>query len=170
MFIRHITHATVLGALLLCWAPMSSASSLLGIYAGIAAGHAEIKDTSPKQDSTTSKVYAGYRILGPIAVEVSNVDLGDYYSGAATVDGIAADLVLFLPAGPINLFAKAGIFNWNVDYNGAAPAESGTDSKTGMGVEYNMLLNIDLRVEWEHYSSVSDSDINMLSVGLNIAF
>jgi len=172
-----IKHYTILATFLvttLMWTTTSSAASLLGIYAGAGVGQAEIENTSPTEDSTANKAYAGYRILGPIAIEVARVDLGEYYSDVVTIDGIAVDAVLYLPAGLVNVFAKAGMFNWNVDYSGAIPEESGTDSKFGFGVEYNLLLNIDFRLEWEKYTGVGgttiNQDISMISAGVNIAF
>ena len=143
------------------------------IYAGVSAGKAEIVDLTPTDDDTAAKVYAGYRILGPIAVEVAQVDLGKYYSDAIAIDGTSVDAVLYLPAGLVNVFAKAGLFNWNADYTGGL-TESGTSSKFGFGVEYNLLLNIDFRLEWETYTDVMDTttttDITVLSAGVNIAF
>jgi len=172
-----IKHYTILATFLvttLMWTTTSSAASLLGIYAGASVGQAEIENTSPTLDSTTNKVYAGYRILGPIAIEVARVDLGEYGTAPTSIDGIAVDAVLYLPAGLVNVFAKAGMFDWNVDYNGFLPAESGTDSKFGFGVEYNLLLNIDFRLEWEKYTGVGgttiNQDISMISAGVNIAF
>lgn len=172
-----IKHYTIIGTFListLMWSATSSAASLLGIYAGASVGQAEIENTSPTLDSTTYKAYAGYRILGPIAVEVAQVDMGDFGPLPTSVDGISVDAVLYLPAGLVNVFAKAGMFNWNVDYNGFLPAESGTDSKFGFGVEYNLLLNIDFRLEWEKYTGVGgttiNQDISMISAGVNIAF
>ena len=172
-----IKHITLLGTLListLTWSTASSAASLLGIYAGASVGKAEIANSDPKDDSTANKAYAGYRIFGPIAIEVARVDLGEYGSLPTSIDGIAADAVLYLPAGPINLFAKAGMFNWNVDYNGFLPAETGTDSKFGFGLEYNIFLNIDFRLEYEKYTGVGgttiNEDISMISAGVNIAF
>jgi len=151
-----------------------SASSLLGIYAGASAGKAEVDNTSPTLDSTASKVYAGYRVLGPIAIEVARVDLGEFGNLPIKVDGTSADIVLYLPAGPVNVFAKAGVFNWNVDYNGFLPADSGTDSKVGFGIEYNALLNLDLRLEYETYSGVGGTtvgeDISVIFAGVNVAF
>lgn len=173
----NIKQYTILGTFListLMWSATSSAASLLGIYAGASAGQAEIENTSPTQDSTANKVYAGYRILGPVAIEVARVDMGEFGTLPVSIDGIAVDAVLYLPAGPVNVFAKAGVFNWNVDYNGALPAESGTDSKFGFGVEYNLLLNIDMRLEWETYTGIGgttiNEDISVISLGANIAF
>jgi len=158
----------------LLWSTSSLASSILGVYAGLSVGKAEIENTSPALDDTATKVYVGYRILGPLAFEVARVDLGEFGSLPIAIDGIAADAVLYLPAGPINVFAKAGLFNWNADYNGAVPAGSGTDTKFGFGLEYNLLLNIDFRLEYEKYSGVGgtviNEDINMISAGVNIAF
>ena len=158
----------------LLWSSTSSASSILGIYAGASVGRAEIANTSPKLDSTATKVYAGYRILGPIAIEVARVDLGEFGATPIKIDGVSADAVLYLPAGLINVFAKAGVFNWNADYNGTTPANNGVDAKFGFGAEYNLLLNVDLRFEWEKYSGVGganiNEDISMLSLGVNIAF
>ena len=172
----HIKQYAISGAFFiatLMWSAASSAS-ILGIYAGVSVGQAEIENSSPTEDSTASKVYAGYRILGPIAIEVARVDLGEFGTLPVSIDGTALDVVLYLPAGPINVFAKAGVFSWNVDYNNFIPAESGTDSKFGVGVEYNLLLNVDLRLEWETYTGVGgttiNEDINVISIGANIAF
>lgn len=165
--------AAIILLVLLSWAP-SVFASIFGIYAGASAGRAELTDASPKEDSTSAKVYAGYRFFGPLAIEAARVDLGEYGVLPTSIDGTSVDLVLYLPAGPINVFAKAGMFNWNVDYNGALPAESGTDAKSGLGIEYNLLLNMDLRLEWEHYTGVGgntlDTNINVISAGVNVVF
>ncbi len=174
MNIRQNTLLGIFFIFSLMWSAASSASSLLGIYAGASVGRAEVANTSPKLDSTATKVYAGYRILGPLAIEVAKVNLGEFGSTPVKIDGVSADAVLYLPAGLINVFAKAGVFNWNADYNGTIPANNGVDSKFGFGVEYNLLLNVDMRVEWEKYSGVGGANINenisLLTIGVNIAF
>lgn len=173
MTIKPLTLTRIIFLFLLSWSFASSAS-VLGIYAGASAGKAEFKNSTAKEDSSTGKAYAGYRFLGPLALEVARVDLGEYGTTPVSIDGTSADLVLYLPAGPINVFAKVGVFSWNVDYNGVLPSDDGIDSKQGFGVEYNLLLNLDLRLEWERYTGVGgstlDSDIDMISAGVNIVF
>lgn len=171
--VKHFSLMTVLLSTVLWTTPASA--SILGIYFGASAGQAEILDTSPKQDDTATKVYAGYRILGPIAVEVSQINFGEYYSGLASISGTSLDAMLYLPAGLVNIFAKVGYFAWKVEYTGGAfPEESGSSAKAGFGVEYNIFANIDFRLEWEQYKDIGDSpgevDMNFLSAGINIAF
>ncbi len=173
----NIKYYTTVGAFListLLW-PTAASASLLGIYAGASVGQAEILDTSPTEDDTGSKVYVGYRILGPLAVELSQVDLGTHYAGIISAGGTSLDAVVYLPAGLVNVFAKAGVFAWKVEYaGGTSPEETGTSAKFGFGVEYNIFANIDLRLEWEQYNELGDPpgpiDMTLISAGVNIAF
>lgn len=162
----------LLTLLLLSWSVTNASAGLLGLYAGASIGKAEIVDANPSQDDTATKIYAGYRFLGPLAIEVARVDMGEYYSGVIAVDGLAVDAVAYLPLGIATLFAKAGMFNWNVGYTGGL-SESGTDPKIGFGIEYNLLANIDLRVEYEKFSDIGDPpsvDMTLISAGVNISF
>lgn len=173
----NIKHYSIVGTFLitaLMWSTTTTAS-LLGIYAGASAGKAEVLDSNPTEDDTGAKVYAGYRILGPLAVELSQVDLGTHYSGIVSIGGTSLDAVLFLPAGPVNVFAKAGYFAWKVEYaGGVSPEETGSSAKFGFGVEYNLFANIDFRLEWEQYDDIGDppnpAEMTLISAGVNIAF
>lgn len=76
---------------LLCGFATNASAGLLGVYAGASVSQAEILD------ATATKIYAGYCVLGPLAIEVAKVDLGEYYSAVVTIDGLAVDAVAYLP-------------------------------------------------------------------------
>jgi len=151
----------------------NASAGLLGIYAGVGIGQSEITDLNPTDDDTGTKIYAGYRILGPLAIEVASVDMGKFYSDAISIDGISLDAVGYVPLGVVNVFAKAGLFSWKADYSGTLE-ETGTSAKYGIGIEYNLFTAVDLRVEYETYTDVMDttttSDITLISAGVNISF
>jgi hypothetical protein len=69
-------------------------------------------------DATGYKVILGWRPLDWLAVEGNYVDLGsgdDDVLGErveSEIDGLTLSAVGFLPVGPVDLFARAGIIDW----------------------------------------------------------
>lgn len=92
--------------LLLSWSVPNASAGILGIYAGASVGTSE---TEGGADDTATKLYAGYRVLGPLAIEVAQVDMGQY--GLTSIDGLSVDAVVYLPLGIVTVFAKAGMYN-----------------------------------------------------------
>ena len=157
---------------ILTYGSFSSAyAGLLGIYGGYSMGNSTTTNTTPSQTSSISKLYAGYRVLGPLAVEMSQNTLGTYASGLIKADGTSIDAVGFLPLGIVTVFAKAGILNWNVSVSGTP--ETGMSTKYGYGIEYGLFANIDLRLEYELYSKIGKSvpvDATAVTLGIGVAF
>src|SRR3954471_4232071 len=62
-------------------------------------------------DDTGFKAIAGFRPLDSFGVEVNYVDFGKVSENGATAeaDALSAYAVGFLPLGPVDLFAKAGL-------------------------------------------------------------
>ena len=105
-----------------------------GFYVGIGVGqfNIEIDDVddatstieSFDDDDTAMKAFTGYRFAPMFALEVDYLDLGettgDIGGGNVTakIDGIAPFAVLTLPAGPVELSAKAGylFYDVQIDY------------------------------------------------------
>lgn len=149
----------------------NATAGLLGIYAGIGAGPSETVDYTTNVDDTGVKIYAGYRILGPLAVEFATVDMADF--SGTTINGYSLDAVGYVPLGVVNVFAKAGLFSWTADYSGTLE-ETGTSAKYGVGVEYNLFTAVDFRLEYETYTDVMDgatmTDMTLISAGINISF
>jgi hypothetical protein len=150
-----------------------------GLYLGASLGDAniEIDDGLAQVDSddTGFKFIAGLRPLDWFAVEASYVNFGEAEDGplAAETDGISAFGVFFLPVGPVDVFAKGGLFSFDstveVDGLGDLRNEDGTDFAYGVGVQFR-LLSLGVRAEYEKFEIDDVEDANMLSIGVTYTF
>lgn len=169
-------------ALLATAALMASTASLAadnGIYVGASLGDANIDINQGiaqvDSDDTGFKFIAGLRPLDWFAVEASYVNFGEAEDGplAANADGISAFGVFFLPAGPVDVFAKGGLisFDTSVELDGGRDIfrEDGTDLAYGLGVQLR-LLSLGVRAEYEIFDIDDVEDANMLSIGVTYTF
>ena len=150
-----------------------------GIYLGASLGDANIEiDQGLAQvdsDDTGFKFIAGLRPLDWFAVEASYVNFGEAEDGAlaANADGISAFGVFFLPVGPVDVFAKAGLISFDtsieLDGFGDIYREDGTDLAYGVGVQFR-LLSLGVRAEYEKFDIDDVEDANMLSIGVTYTF
>ncbi len=155
-----------------------------GFYLGGSLGQSSIQWTEQavKFDGagTAYKIIAGLRPLDWLGVEVNYVDFGstDDSVGAINIKsegkGISAYAVGFLPVGPVDVFAKAGLVNWDASLSAPAlPAlsmnESGTDLSYGVGVQFR-LLSLSIRGEYEVFKIKELDDVNLFSIGLTWTF
>lgn len=169
--------AVLASALFLASAATMAADN--GIYLGASLGDANIEiDRGLAQidsDDTGFKFLAGLRPLDWFAVEASYVNFGEAEDGilAAETDGISAFGVFFVPVGPVDLFAKAGLISFDstveVDGLGTLLAEDGTDLAYGVGVQFR-LLSLGIRAEYEKFDIDDVEDANMLSIGVTYTF
>jgi hypothetical protein len=150
-----------------------------GIYIGASIGDANIDiDQGFAQvdsDDTGFKFIAGLRPLDWFGVEASYVNFGEAEDGplAANADGITAFGVFFLPVGPVDVFAKAGLISFDtsieLDGFGDIYREDGTDLAYGVGVQFR-LLSLGVRAEYEKFDIDDVEDANMLSIGVTYTF
>lgn len=143
--------------------------------------------SSSMDDSDTGyKLQLGYSFDKNWAVEGGYVDLGkfDYtarFTGGTARAQVKADawniaVVGTVPLGNnFSLFGKLGAARIKADFNASASpggstsdSESSTKGNWGVGGTYSFSDNIGLRAEWERFNT--DSDINLLSVGLVFKF
>lgn len=158
-----------------------------GFYLGGAVGQAgvdledEIEGSSFDYDasSTGFKVIAGWRFFDWLAVEGNYVDLGsgdDEVFGETLetdVNGVSVSAVGFLPVGPVDLFARVGVINWNAELSapslGLDVSDDGTDLAYGVGAQFRV-WSLSLRAEYERFD-ISDADtIDLVSLGLTWTF
>ena len=151
-----------------------------GFYLGASLGQSDVNiDSGPLEvdgDDTGFKLIAGFRPLDWFAVELNYVDFGDVDSdgGAfkAESDAISAYAVGFVPVGPVDLFAKAGVVKSDTSVNsdvGEAFKSDGTDFTYGAGVQFRF-LSLSARLEYEIFDVDDVNDLNLLSVGLTYTF
>lgn len=145
-----------------------------GFYLGGSVGGAttEVSEGSDSYDDndTAWKIFAGYHFLQFFAVEAAYRDLGspsDTISGsdvklsttAFDVAGLAG-----IPLGPIYLFGKLGVAQWDADLtvDGTKVSDDGTGYEAGIGISAD-IFKMQLRGEIE-YLDASDGAV-MYTVG-----
>ena len=169
------------------------AGSESGFYVGASLGTAEVEysDDSPdfsgvddidfEDDDTAYKIFGGYNFgLVPflnIAAEVAYVDFGSQEGRIAGIkgnkvelDAISAAGLVGFDLGPLGLFAKAGLVNWDGDIDTFAgdESESGTDPLYGVGAKVQ-LGPIAVRAEYERYD-LDKFRVDYYSVGAVYTF
>jgi OOP family OmpA-OmpF porin len=124
--------------------------------------------TIAHSDDNAWKLFAGWRLMPYLAVEGAYVNLGhpeDTFSATGSggrykvhMDGFAPAAIGTLPLGPIELFAKAGYFYYNVsltaNVSSAANAavessHSRSDFLYGGGVGVTFIDHLNIRAEYE---------------------
>ena len=155
-----------------------------GFYLGASLGQSSIQLTEQalKFDGTDTayKIIAGLRPVDWLGVEASYVDFGSPDDSVGGINiksdgtGISAYAVGFVPVGPVDVFAKAGLVNWDASLSAPAlPAlsmsESGTDFAYGVGVQFR-LLSLSIRGEYEVFRIEELDDVKLFSIGLTWTF
>lgn len=150
-----------------------------GIYIGASVGESGVQDDSVGYDANATgyKLIAGWRFLDWLAVEGNYVDFG---SGSdrvfdervkSSADGLSLSAVGFLPVGPVDLFARAGVIDWSADIKASGfpnYSDSGTDLTYGIGAQFRV-WSLSLRAEYEIFD-LGATDVDMLSVGVTWTF
>jgi hypothetical protein len=163
-----------------------------GIYIGASVGEsgveADLNPSLPNADfddgDTAYKLNVGWRILDWVAIEANYVDLGspkdtlqDNDGNDANIefdaDGINFSGLLFLPVGPIDLFARAGFISWDASLSqegiGEIGSDDGMDFSYGAGAQFRV-WSLSLRAEYERFDIGAADDVDMVSVGIMWTF
>lgn len=155
-----------------------------GFYLGGSVGRSNIQLEEQSLrfdgDDTAWKIIAGFRPLDWLGVEVNYVDFGkpDDSIGPARLEaestGISAFALGFLAVGPVDLFIKGGLVNWDATIRSPAlPAlsvdDDGTDFAYGAGVQFRV-WSLSVRGEYEVFDIDNVDDANLFSVGVTWTF
>ncbi|HLB84963.1 MAG TPA: outer membrane beta-barrel protein [Steroidobacteraceae bacterium] len=159
-----------------------------GIYVGASVGDASVDINQGGFDiddsATAFKVNVGWRILDWAGIEANYVDLGEVdgeFNGLGLegepleyeADGINFSGLLFLPVGPVDLFARAGFISWGTkarlpDIEGASDSDDGMDLSYGAGAQFRV-WSLSLRAEYEVFD-VNPDKVDMISLGIMWTF
>lgn len=166
------------------WLAMSGVATAAdnGLYLGASVGQVKLKfddlagisTADFDGEDTAFKVIAGFRPLDWLAVEAAYVDFGnpdDVVLGErfeAELDGISAFGVGMFALGPVDLFGKAGLVDWDSNFQGALDNE-GTDLAYGAGAQFRV-WSISLRAEYEVFDVGDADDLSMVSIGVTYTF
>lgn len=146
-----------------------------GFYLGAGVGQAnvDVDALGVDGDDTGFKVIAGFRPLDFFAVELNYIDFGTVEDGPVKVDAdaIAAFAVGFLPVGPVDLYAKAGLADSDASarVGNLRDSTDGTDFAYGVGVQFRF-LSLSARLEYEKFDLDDVDDLNMLTLGVTYTF
>lgn len=134
-------------------------------YLGGTIGQAD--DDLLAEEETGVKVIGGFRVNKYFSVEAAAVGFGEY-ADETVQGGLEFSLVGFLPLKDKSaLFAKAGVFIWNVDSDGSVKQDDeGADFMYGAGIDIGLTQRFVLRVEYDKYEDVSNGDIEFVSAGI----
>lgn len=149
-----------------------------GVYLGASFGQSDVsvsaQNTLPEFDGkdTAFKIIAGIRPLDWLGAEVNYVDLGqpDDRGNAFDPTGVSGFAVGFASIGPVDVFAKAGVLNWNADLRSVGnlvKETDGTDFAWGIGAQFRV-WSLSLRAEYERFEL--EQGANLLSVGVTWTF
>ena len=156
------------------------AGSETGLYIGGSVGSADLEyshnSVKYDDDNTAYKVFGGYNFgiipLIDVAVELGYTDFGSASSrdGSADVTAATAAAIVGFNLGPIGLFGKAGVADWDNDYkiSDFKDSDSGTDPFYGIGAKIQF-GSIGVRAEYEYFD-LDKSDIGLYSIGASYTF
>lgn len=153
-----------------------------GFYVGGSVGNTDFDYSSNAvsfdDDDTAYKVFGGYNFgLVPfldVAAEISYIDFGSasVRSGeySTDLDAATAAAIAGFNLGPVGLFGKAGIADWNSDLRIAEikDSDSGTDAFYGLGAKVQF-GSIAVRAEYERFD-LDDYNLNLYTVGASYTF
>jgi OOP family OmpA-OmpF porin len=163
------------------------------VYIGLAAGQTSFKNTSLSSsfnvDDTGYKVFVGYEIWRFFAVELGYTDHGTFNDVnrsdpanpvmlSAESQSLALWAIGILPATPrLSLWGKLGYANTDVDGSASdtmmntEPFDVGDQNVAwGFGLGYNFTSKWALTLEFEAYSTDSDTDVELGSLGFHYTF
>lgn len=167
-----------------------------GFFIGGSVGQAgiELNDGDPvlplefDEEDLGYKLFAGYNwqfSLVSFGVEAGYVNFGQPSAdlqglGVLEVEttGLNAFGVVGVQLGPIGVFGKYGTLSWDAEatFDGLSDPDSsidGSDPMYGVGAKFS-IGKVDIRVEYEAIDldadGLSESDLNMVSVGLSWTF
>jgi hypothetical protein len=176
-----------LAAGLLVTASPAQAQSWVGASAGSAESDEFCELFGPgvrcDDDDTGIKAFIGLQPVPQLGLEAFWVDLGEVTAMdnfgdrlGISADGIGVALLPTIPVSPdFDLYARFGLFAWEVDADLQTPggrargSDDGSDPVYGLGGRLFVTETFGLRVEWEQYE-LDDEDVSLFSLGAELRF
>ena len=165
--------------------PFGAAQADSGFYIGGSVGTAatelEVEDVQFDEDDFAWKAYGGFNfdvVVVDLAVEAGYANFGSPGGSVGgldfdvDVDALTAFGLVGLELGPIGVFAKGGVVNWDAEASiedFGSDDDSGTDPAYGVGARFS-IGSVELRAEYEFFdidvAGAQSSDLSMLSAGV----
>lgn len=176
-FSRPLLAAGLAAGLALGAAPSMAAGT--GFYVGAGAGETH-GDGAFDDETSHWKLTGGYHFgwlpFLDLGAELSYVNTGelegevDGRSATLEVESFQAMGLAGLSFGPLGLYAKAGMADWDAERSGRGIGDrSGTDPVYGLGARLG-LFGLSGRLEYEHIDADEIGDLDMLTAGVIYTF
>lgn len=174
MLKKSLVSASVLAASL-----VGASSAFAGGYVGGSVGYSDFPDDF--DSSISFQATGGYRVNDNFAIEASYVYLGEAEDEmppiwTAEVTGLNFSAVGLLPvSSQVDLFAKIGMFKWELDIAeegyGKVGTDDGTDLSLGLGAAYQVSRDFSVVGEIQRFQvDGSEGKLNNFSVGFRVNF
>jgi OOP family OmpA-OmpF porin len=130
----------------------------LGDFSSSADSLEDFDELDFDSDDTAMKVFGGWRLNRFFAIQLDYIDFGESSTNAnllnirSETSGFAPTVIGTLPIGFFELFAKAGMMWYDVDFdidNDPGYSDSGEDPIYGVGVGLTLIERLSLRLEYE---------------------
>ncbi len=138
-----------------------------GPYVGAGIGQSD--DEILHETESAYKFFGGINLTEHIGLELSYVDLGTFANGQLSQDGVAYEVIGYLPLDSnIDLFGRAGFYDWEVsdEFNSL----TGTEPTFGFGLNVQMNPKLSVRGEYQIFTEVDGGDVEMYSASLSLHF
>jgi Outer membrane protein beta-barrel domain len=181
---KSVTHGVVLALALLGTTAVTAAEPNLGFYVGGAALQSHFDSSNFDIDEVDTKdkgwkLLAGFRTTPNFGFELAYTDFGNSNAPSVVVGGPyradahawSAFALGIYPAGPVDLFVKAGAARLKADGNVGAVLfeDKSTEFAYGAGVQFNA-GRLGIRAEYEKFNTNVIGDLDVISLGLNFTF
>src|SRR5688572_3011431 len=155
-----------------------------GFYlgAGISQANTELSLSglgSDDVDDTGFKIIAGWRPLDFLAVEANYMDLGGDSEAGTSIDSsaISVSALLLAEIGIVDLYARAGMVNWDTEFTdaGDSVSDDGWEPTYGVGVGVHF-GSVGARLEYERFSAepfddeIDGLDLDFSAITLSVTY
>jgi len=138
-----------------------------GPYVG--AGFGQSDDVILDETESSYKIFAGVNLSEFIGLELSYVDLGRFANDQLSQDGIAYEVIGYLPLDHnVDLFGRAGFYNWVVADE--LSSNEGTEATFGVGLRVQLNPALSVRAEYQSFLDVDGGDVDLYSASLSLHF
>jgi len=170
-----------LGALSLAAIAPQAAAADNGFYigAGITQTDFDVDNLgSGDLDDNSYKLIVGFRPLNWLAVEANYIDLGSTNDDDVFIDAsaITVSALAIAEVGVIDLYARLGMANWQLDYgieDFASVDEDGWEPTFGVGIGAHF-GSIGVRAEYEMFNTdpnlFEGSDVDISTISLSVTY
>ena len=132
-------------------------------YVGIGGGKAEIDDSR----ENSYKIFVGSQPNHNIGLELAYNDFGKH-DGVRVNSGSLAAIGTLPVATNCTAFAKLGASRNQYKFNGNTERRTGL--LAGIGVGYNFNQNLGIRIEYENFGKLANTDSKVKNLGVNMKY